>query len=112
MKTKCLFTAVLSMCAVAAHAWDYEGHRTVNQIALASLPANFPAFVLTPDAQTRIAFLAGEADRWRNITDAKNERGLELGFLRAWININRTVCKEESSLLVLNDIHPGYTLYA
>ena len=69
MKTKCLFTAVLSMCAVAAHAWDYEGHRTVNQIALASLPANFPAFVATPEAAERIAFLAGEPDRWRNSPD-------------------------------------------
>ena len=27
------------------HAWDYHGHRTVNQLALKSLPADFPAFV-------------------------------------------------------------------
>jgi len=52
-----------------AVAWDYEGHRIVNQIALASLPTNFPAFVLTPTARERIAFLAGEPDRWRNTTD-------------------------------------------
>ena len=50
-------------------AWDYEGHRLVNQIALASLPADFPAFALTPEAKERIAFLAGEPDRWRNTTD-------------------------------------------
>ena len=50
-------------------AWDYDGHRVVNQIALASLPTNFPAFVFTPEAAERIAFLAGEADRWRNVTD-------------------------------------------
>jgi type 1 glutamine amidotransferase len=47
-------------------AWDYEGHRVVNQLALAALPTNFPAFVRTPAAQERILFLAGEADRWRN----------------------------------------------
>ncbi len=55
-----------------AHAWDYEGHRAVNQLALASLPANFPAFVLTPEAKERIAFLAGEPDRWRNQGDGRN----------------------------------------
>ena len=50
-------------------AWDYEGHRLVNQLALASLPTNFPSFVLTPAAKERIAFLAGEPDRWRNTPD-------------------------------------------
>src|SRR6266478_3393438 len=50
-------------------AWDYEGHRTVNQLALASLPTNFPSFVRAPSAAERIAFLAGEADRWRNSPD-------------------------------------------
>jgi hypothetical protein len=50
-------------------AWDYEGHRVVNQLALASLPTNFPAFVREPAAAERIAFLAGEMDRWRNTPD-------------------------------------------
>jgi hypothetical protein len=54
---------------VPCRAWDYEGHHLVNQLALAALPTNFPAFALTPDAQARIAFLAGEPDRWRNTTD-------------------------------------------
>lgn len=52
-----------------ARAWDYEGHRAVNQLALASLPTNFPAFVREPAAAERIAFLAGEMDRWRNTPD-------------------------------------------
>src|SRR5260221_9225565 len=50
-------------------AWDYEGHRAVNEVALKSLPANFPAFVKTRAARERIAFLAGEPDRWRNTQD-------------------------------------------
>ena len=50
-------------------AWDYEQHRLLNQLALASLPTNFPAFVRTPEAVERIAFLSGEPDRWRNTTD-------------------------------------------
>ena len=50
-------------------AWDYEGHRLINQLALDTLPANFPAFAKAPVARERIGFLAGEADRWRNTTD-------------------------------------------
>jgi hypothetical protein len=53
----------------AARAWDYEGHRLVNQLALASLPTNFPGFALSLEARERIAFLGGEADRWRNSPD-------------------------------------------
>lgn len=55
--------------AVTASAWDYAGHRMVNQLALAALPADFPAFVREPANAERIAFLAGEADRWRNVPD-------------------------------------------
>jgi hypothetical protein len=61
-----------SLCAVffqTAFAWNYEGHRLVNQLALASLPTNFPAFVHTAAAEERVAFLAGEPDRWRNMPD-------------------------------------------
>ena len=58
-----------AMLAASVSAWDYEGHRAVNELALASLPTNFPAFVKTPEARERIAFLAGEPDRWRNTPD-------------------------------------------
>jgi len=50
-------------------AWSYEGHRVVNLLALDSLPADFPAFAKTPQSRERIAFLAGEPDRWRNTPD-------------------------------------------
>jgi hypothetical protein len=73
------FAAAFGAFVFNAAAWDYEGHHAVNELALASLPTNFPAFVLTTEARDRIAFLAGEADRWRNITDVKSDRGLELG---------------------------------
>jgi hypothetical protein len=52
-----------------ARAWDFEGHRTVNLLALSTLPTNFPAFVREPAAAERIGFLAGEMDRWRNTPD-------------------------------------------
>lgn len=71
MKRKCfaaLTLGFLVQCASqTAFAWDYPAHRVVNQLALASLPRDFPAFVRTPAAEERIAFLAGEPDRWRNV---------------------------------------------
>lgn len=59
----------LLLAPAALQAWDYEGHRIVNQLALASLPKDFPAFVQAPANAERIAFLAGEPDRWRNVND-------------------------------------------
>ncbi len=73
------FAAALGACVFNAAAWDYEGHHAINELALASLPADFPAFALTPEARVRIAYLAGEADRWRNETSLKNGTGLTLG---------------------------------
>ena len=61
-----VFLAALNWITMPAQAWDYEGHRLVNQLALASLPTNFPGFVHEPQAAERVAFLAGEPDRWRN----------------------------------------------
>ncbi len=52
-----------------AGAWDYESHRAVNELALASLPSDFGGFELTPALKDRIAFLAGEPDRWQNVVD-------------------------------------------
>jgi hypothetical protein len=68
------FLLIAAACAMAllgpgALAWDYEGHRSINQLAIASLPAKFPEFVREPAAAERIAFLAGEPDRWRNSPD-------------------------------------------
>lgn len=69
-KSSLLFiaTGVLA-AATRLCAWDYEGHRIVNQVALASLPADFPAFVHTPANAERIAWLCSEPDRWRSTPD-------------------------------------------
>ncbi|HVW22591.1 MAG TPA: hypothetical protein VHC86_15355 [Opitutaceae bacterium] len=61
---------LLSLAPSRARAWAYATHRTVNQLALDSLPADFPAFARTPAATERILFLAGEPDRWRSSRDA------------------------------------------
>jgi hypothetical protein len=63
---------LFTMCAglpLRTCAWDYEGHRIIARLALASLPTNFPAFARTAATMERIAFLSGEADRWRNSTN-------------------------------------------
>jgi hypothetical protein len=64
-----LTLSVSLLMTVAASAWDYEGHRTINQLALKALPADFPAFVREPANAERVAFLSGEPDRWRNTAD-------------------------------------------
>lgn len=70
IRAACLSTLVMCLTLpVTVQAWDYAGHRMVNQVALASLPAEFPAFVREPANAERIAFLAGEPDRWRNTED-------------------------------------------
>jgi hypothetical protein len=60
--------AALGAFAFDAGAWDYEGHHAINELALASLPSDF-GIELTPALKTRIEFLAGEPDRWRNVSD-------------------------------------------
>jgi hypothetical protein len=60
---------VLTLLPSMLPAWDYVGHRIVNEVALQTLPAEFPGFVRDAAAAERIAFLAGEPDRWRNVPD-------------------------------------------
>jgi hypothetical protein len=70
MHKKSLAVAVmLGALALNVGAWDYDGHRAINELALASLPADFGGFALTPAMKERVAFLGGEADRWRNVGD-------------------------------------------
>lgn len=63
-----VFGALIIFSTQNANAWDYEGHRAVNELALASLSSDF-GVQLTPALKDRIVFLAGEPDRWRNISD-------------------------------------------
>ena len=70
MKTKFLtLLAITGACTFHAFAWDYEGHHAINELALDSLPADFGGFEMTPALKSRIAYLAGEPDRWRNVSD-------------------------------------------
>jgi hypothetical protein len=64
-----VFSAVIASSLQNVNAWDYEGHRVINELALASLPRSYGSFDLTPALKERIIFLAGEPDRWRNVSD-------------------------------------------
>jgi len=57
---------VVACAGGRAGAWDYEWHRLINETALTLLPTNFPGWATVPQARERIAFMAGEMDRWRN----------------------------------------------
>ena len=59
-----LFLAGIAFVPASSWAWDYERHRLVNDLALGTLPKDFPAFAQA--AKERILFLSGEPDRWRN----------------------------------------------
>jgi hypothetical protein len=56
---------VLGMSPVASRAWYEPGHRIINQLAINSLPADFPSWVRDPKVAERIVFLSQEPDRWR-----------------------------------------------
>ncbi len=65
----------LVLVSPAVRAWDHDMHRLVNQIALASLPKDFPDFVRVPANAERITFLANVPDRWRNVDPYLRQSG-------------------------------------
>jgi hypothetical protein len=73
---KLFAAALIAFITANVFAWDYEGHRIVNELAVDALPNDFPAFAKTPEARERIAFLAGEPDRWRNSTNNSGKHDL------------------------------------
>ena len=82
MKSKWLaFSVVFGAVAFNAVAWDYEGHYAIKELALASLPKDFGGFELTAAQKGRIAYLAGEPDRWRNVTDTRAGTDLPLAHV-------------------------------
>jgi hypothetical protein len=49
-----------------ARAWGNEGHRMINRLAAATLPADVPSFLRTETALSDIEYLGPEPDRWRS----------------------------------------------
>jgi hypothetical protein len=53
----------------AAHAWGNEGHRMINRLAAATLPASVPPFLRSEAAVNEIEYLGPEPDRWRSAAE-------------------------------------------
>jgi hypothetical protein len=64
-----IIRALTVLWSFSSGAWDAEVHVLISNLALESLPADFPAFVREESAPQRIGFLSAEPDRWRNIED-------------------------------------------
>lgn len=50
----------------AALPWGSEGHRMINRLAAAGLPAELPAFLRSEAAVNEIDYVGPEPDRWRS----------------------------------------------
>ncbi len=62
-----LLLSLLSLLSVpSSFAWGSKGHKIISRLAAASLPADMPAFMRTPEAIDEIEYLGPEPDRWRS----------------------------------------------
>jgi hypothetical protein len=59
------------MLVQQSFAWGSDGHRMINRLAAANLPADVPAFLRNGGALDAMEYLGPEPDRWRN--RAENE---------------------------------------
>jgi len=58
---------LLSLLAVPpAFGWGSDGHRLINRLAGAALPADVPAFLRSPAALDALDYYGPEPDRWRS----------------------------------------------
>ncbi|MGH9726565.1 MAG: hypothetical protein ACRD41_15995, partial [Candidatus Acidiferrales bacterium] len=66
--SRCLLLLALGAAALPSlFAWDEPGHRLIANLAVTALPADFPAWVKTPENFARLGYLAAEPDRWRGL---------------------------------------------
>src|ERR1700679_878394 len=79
MRNPLRLAALALVLAPALHAWYEPGHRLVNQLALDSLPADFPAWIHEPATEERVVFLSQEPDRWRRSREVllQHDNGLD-----------------------------------
>jgi hypothetical protein len=54
-------------------AWGSDGHRIINRLAAANLPADVPAFLRNGGALDAMDYLGPEPDRWRNKAESELE---------------------------------------
>jgi hypothetical protein len=51
--------------------WGNEGHRMINRLAAAKLPADVPEFLRSPYAQDAMEYYGPEPDRWKSSAEAE-----------------------------------------
>jgi hypothetical protein len=56
----------LAFPSQSARAWEQDGHRMINKLAVSTLPADVPAFLRSQAAIDEIEYLGPEPDRWRS----------------------------------------------
>jgi len=56
----------LALAPSVGRAWENEGHRMINRLAVTTLPADVPAFLRAPEAIDEIEYLGPEPDQWRS----------------------------------------------
>jgi hypothetical protein len=54
------------MAATPAFGWGSDGHRMINRLAGAALPADVPAFLRSPEGLNALEYFGPEPDRWRS----------------------------------------------
>ena len=67
----CIFALAFFLACAAVQpsfAWGQDGHKIINRVAVEALPADMPAFLLTPRALNEIEYLGPEPDLWRSST--------------------------------------------
>jgi hypothetical protein len=55
--------------AAPAFGWGSDGHRMINRLAGATLPAEVPAFLRSPEALNALEYFGPEPDRWRSLAE-------------------------------------------
>jgi hypothetical protein len=65
-RTTALFLMLLLFTSIPGFGWGNDGHRIVNRLAAANLPAEVPAFMRAETAIAEIEYLGPEPDRWRS----------------------------------------------
>ena len=71
----CGIIVSIQFATLTAQAWDYTAHRAINELALTTLPADFPAFVKTPAARDRGAPTSAPGRGRRERRERQGRRG-------------------------------------
>lgn len=61
----CVLACGAAIAGATMVGWSAPGHRTITEVAIASLPEDFPRWVCDPIGVAKASFESNEPDRWR-----------------------------------------------